>query len=61
METLGAGTHAPIGPHWSSCCPHNPPRRLYSVFSTVSVMYLPCCFLLVIGSCCLFLIFKMFL
>ena len=35
-------------------------RRVYSVFSTLFLMYFSCCLLLVMGSCCLFLILKMF-
>ena len=35
-------------------------RKLYSVFSTVFLMYFSYCLLLVMGLCCLFLILKMF-
>ena len=39
---------------------HNHNRTFYSVFSTLFLMYFSCCPLLVMGSCCLFLILKMF-
>ena len=35
-------------------------RRFYSVFSGLFSMYFSCCLLLVMGSCCLFLILKVF-
>ena len=35
-------------------------RKFYSVFSTVFLMYFSCCLLLVMGSCYLCLILKMF-
>ena len=35
-------------------------RKFYSVFSTVFLMCLSCCLLLVLGPCCLFLVMKMF-
>ena len=39
---------------------HTMIRRFYSVFSTVFLMCLSCCLLLVSGCCCLFLMRKMF-
>ena len=35
-------------------------RTFYSVLSTMFLMYFSCCLLLVMGSCCLFSILKMF-
>ena len=36
------------------------PRKFYSHFNTVCLLCLSCCLLLVLGSCCLFLMRKMF-
>ena len=35
-------------------------RNFYSAFSTLFLMYFPCCLLLVMGSCCMILILKCF-
>ena len=40
--------------------PESENTKFYSVFSTLCLMYFSCCLLLVPGSCCLFLILKMF-